>query len=258
MISIPPNEDVKLAACCNWAYIAGFFDGEGCLHAISAGGARNGRFRVTISQADDIVLTTLRKIAAFLNEQAIAAYVCAHRHSPGRNKLHWKQLWNLWITHQASIVKFIDGVFPYLEIKRQRAEDYRRLCIMTPSLAGAQSRQAKIARHVFIDLMTSGKTITEIAEMYKMDYSSLWMKAKRLGFHVDSTEESNRKRALVPWDVILKDFEGLGQYQLVARKHGIPSGNLRKRLIRNGVTPNPPWPTRDFDKRQELVNASSN
>jgi transposase-like protein len=112
---------------------------------------------------------------------------------------------------------------------------------------------AKITRAEFFALMESGKTITEIARMYEMDYSSLWAKAKRFGFRVDSTAESNRKRALVPWDVIVKDFEELRQYQLVARKHGIPSGNLRKRLLRNGLVPNEPWPVGNRSKYPGVI-----
>jgi hypothetical protein len=227
-----------------WPYIAAFLDGEGCLHAIGSGGAGKGKFRVTLSQSDDIGKRTLEKIAAFLNDQGIYAYVCAQGEKRNR-KLHWKPAWNLWITQQRSVVKFIEGVLPHLEIKKQRAEDYRRMCILSQNESGLHNEsQIKLRRDTLMRLMDSGKSVAEIAKMHGLDYSTVWAKAKRCGYTVDTITESNQKRALVDWETILRDFEELGQYQLVARKHGIDAGNLRKRLIRNGVTPNDPWPSK--------------
>ncbi|HKS73745.1 MAG TPA: LAGLIDADG family homing endonuclease, partial [Terriglobales bacterium] len=92
-----------------WAYIAGFFDGEGCLHAVGPSVGGKGRFRVTISQSLDVGRITLEEIASFLSEHGIRAYVLAHRHSKRLEKPHWRQVWNLWITEQQSIVWFIEG-----------------------------------------------------------------------------------------------------------------------------------------------------
>jgi len=210
---------------------------------MGAGGAK-GRFRVTICQSQNIGKRTLEEISSFLRSHGIASYVLAHRHGKGRKKAHWKQVWNLWITEQRSIVKYIEGVFPYLRIKKQLAEDYRRICILTNSLKGLTTPQIKIRRDVFFRLMESGVPLTEIAAMYGMDYSSLWKKAKIFGFKVLTTEESNRQRAKVPFEQLLEDYNRLGSYQAVARLYRCPSFNVRTRLIKNGVTPNAPGITR--------------
>lgn len=238
----------------NWGYIAGFFDGEGCLHAINAGGSRTGRFRVTISQTQKEVLD---EIAEFLCERFIDAYVLTHR--AAARSPHKKQGWNLWITKQKSVAKFIEGVFPYLRVKKQRAEDYRRVCLLTPSLVGTHPVKvgldghvngfAKLSREEFFSLMDSGMEIADIARLKNIDYSTVWAKAKRFGYPVLDTAERNRRRALVPFGQILDDYIELGSYQAVAKKHGLPCTNLRRRLIRNGVTPNEPFrkcPSKDI------------
>src|ERR1700722_79291 len=142
-----------------WPYIAGFFDGEGCLHAVGPGGAAKGRFRVTIAQSEEVGRLVLQEMADFMQEQGIYAYVCGHhnrkeqREHPGKRK----PMWNLWITQQRSIKMFIEGVFPYLRVKRQRAEDYRRIVIMTPTQTGIHNvSQIKLRRDVFIRLMEEG------------------------------------------------------------------------------------------------------
>ena len=213
----------------------------------SVGG--KGRFRVTISQSLDVGRITLEEIASFLSEHGIRAYVLAHRHSKRLEKPHWRQVWNLWITEQQSIVWFIEGVFPFLRIKRQRAEDYRRVCLLYPSAKGLNSEgQSKITRAEFSSLIESGKSLTEIAREFKMDYSSVWMKAKRMGFAVASTEQSNRKRAKVPLETIVKLFEETGTYQETARRLKMPPWNVRNRLLKNGITPNEPNKTKGRQK----------
>jgi LAGLIDADG-like domain len=227
----------------NWSYIAGFFDGEGCLHAIGGGGAGMGTARITIAQSLDVGRRTLEEIAAFLNERCIAAHVYAHKHSKKKivDHPHWRQVWNLWITDNRSVRRFIEGVFPYLRIKKSRAEDYRRFCMLYPPRRGLtnQETQGKIRRDVFFRLMEQGKTLTEIAQMYEMDYSSLWIKAKRFGFKIDSTEESNRKRAKISFDAIVGLLKEYGDYHIVARRLNMPSSNLRTRLVKNGIDPGP-------------------
>jgi hypothetical protein len=99
--------------------------------------------------------------------------------------------------------------------------------------------QEKIRLNEFYRLMESGTSVAEIARLYKMDYSTIWMKAKRFGFHVDSLPESNRKRAKIPLDRITALLAEVGDYHTVARRLGMTTSNLRIRLIRNGIEPGP-------------------
>ncbi|SRR6266568_1264772 len=224
-----------------WAYIAGFFDGEGCLHALGAGGEGNGRFRATISQAEDLGKRTLQEIADFLTAQGIFAYICAHhnrkeqREHPGRRK----PMWNLWITQQRSIRLFIEGMLPYLRIKKQRAEDYRRYAILFQPLNGLNNTsQIKLRRDVFFNLMASGKSIADIARIHGMDYSSVWIKAKRFGYKVNSTAESNILRAHTSLEDIVAAMETFqNNCRKVAEIFDIPLANLKHRLNYHGI----PW-----------------
>ena len=246
----------------NWPYVAGFFDGEGCLHGIEIGGKGKSRFRITISQTQKEVLD---EIAEFLQGQFVDAYVL--RHKPKQPKAHWKPCWNVWITKQQSVANFIAGVFPYLRVKKQRAEDYRRLCLMIPRLQGTHAvvysdghvsitdptpdqkqamrpvnGYAKVNRAEFIAFMESGKSVTEAAKQFGLDYSTANSKAKRLGFHVDSTVESNRKRAKHTLEHIQSVIAEVGSVREAAKQLGLPLANLRVRLMRYGIDPGPSAP----------------
>lgn len=224
-------------AAMDWPYVAGFFDGEGCLHALGDFTAGRQGFRITISQTQKEVLD---EIAVFLNHNGIAAYVLKHRANPKPDaKKALKPAWNVWITERNSIRRFIDGVFPYLRVKKQRAEDYRRAVILTPNLIGATTPQTRLRRDVFFRLMESGKGIAEIARMYGLHYTTVYDKAKRFGFKVDTIEEHNRKSAKMPLETIVALFQETGSYQEVARRLKMPPWNVRNRLIKNGITPNP-------------------
>lgn len=221
-----------------WAYVAGFFDGEGCLHALGDFEAGRQGFRVTISQTQKEVLD---EIADFLNAAGVAAYVLRHKVKPKPDaKRRLKPAWNIWITERNSIRRFIDGVFPYLRVKRQRAEDYRRAVILMPVLNGATTPQTRLRRDVFFRLMDKGKSIAEIARMYDLHYTTVRDKAIRFGYKLDSIEESNRKRAVVSWERIVAALEESGgDYREAAQRLGMVSSNLRTRLLKNGIDPGP-------------------
>jgi hypothetical protein len=247
----------------NWAYVAGFFDGEGCLHAVGSGGQGKGRFRITIAQTNEEVL---EEIAEFLQHHGIAAYVLEQ--SPKRSQReHWKMCWNVWITKQSSVVRFIDHVLPYLRVKKQRAEDYRRTCIMVPQLQGMHpvvysdghirvvdptSEQravmtpvngyAKVNRAKFIEAMRSGVSIADAARAFGLDYSTAYDKAKRLGFHIDSIEDSNRKRAKHTLEQIVEAIALVGGVREAAAHLDLPLSNLRVRLQKAGIDPGPSSP----------------
>jgi LAGLIDADG-like domain len=257
-----------------WAYIAGFFDGEGCLHAIGPGGAGRDSFRITISQTQDIGKQTLEEIAEFLNQRGIAAYVLKHHRNKKPEHQHWRQCYNLWITQRVSIASFIEGVFPYLRIKKQRAEDYRRTSIMTPKLSGRHELSEtvhadghvttapwtngfpKLRRADFCKLLDENVPIAEIARRHGLDYSSVWLRAKRWGYKVDSITESNRKRAKVSIEQLTEAYKEVGSYQAVARKYGDRAWNVRRRLIAAGLDVNPPGKTRGRHAVRQLVSGN--
>ena len=222
----------------SWPYIAGFFDGEGCMHAVG-GGHMSGnrtlvRFKITISQTKNVGRDTLEEIAEFLRERNINAYVMKHRIAKHKIKPHWHQCWDLMVGRMESIRLFVEGVFPYLRIKKSKAEDYRRMLILYPSMIGC-TVPARISRPRFVQMVEDGVGYGEIARRYGINHAGVVARAKRLGLHVDTITESNMKRAKVTLEDLKSDYAELGTYSAVARKRGISSATAWERLSNAGT-----------------------
>jgi intein/homing endonuclease len=112
----------------NWAYIAGFFDGEGCI--------RVARAKLGIGITLQIVQVTehvevLNEIAAFLKGLNVEAIVNDEKFV--RNP-RWRPVSNLTIRRRDSVMTFLRGVLPYIYVKKVSAQDALRFLRMYPSL----------------------------------------------------------------------------------------------------------------------------
>jgi len=114
----------------SWAYVAGFFDGEGSVLNLignqterSGGGIRR-KFCVVLYQNDREVLD---RIAAFLASEGIESSVTLHNR-PNRLAKGHKGSWQLNVTGGVkNIYRTLDRMFPYLVVKRLAAA----ICIET-------------------------------------------------------------------------------------------------------------------------------
>lgn len=98
------------------AYIAGFFDGEGCIcigKARKQPGYRNPIYTLYISIAN-----TNRDVIDFIQSVFPASAVSRKRKEP---KPHWKTIW-VWNCSARQARKFLTFVLPYLRVKFQQAE----------------------------------------------------------------------------------------------------------------------------------------
>ena len=102
----------------NWPYIAGFFDGEGCISQTG------GQFRVTISQK---LRLPLEKIQAFLIAEGIESKI-----KLSASKSRAVPMYNLTIFKKRAIEPFLTGVRPCLLVKKQQAEDLWRYLRLFP------------------------------------------------------------------------------------------------------------------------------
>lgn len=95
----------------DWAYIAGFFDGEGCV-------GKYAHFHVSLVQAEPQELV-IYKIADFLTSQGLRPTVSASnsRRIKGHNRIHRVEM-----NRQSDVKVFLEGVLPYLIVKREKAE----------------------------------------------------------------------------------------------------------------------------------------
>jgi hypothetical protein len=107
----------------NWAYIAGFFDGEGCLSLHTT------RMNISIYQSGAIGEQVLREIGAWLSTKGIES-IMYHRNRT--DKLSKKELWEVRLNKRASQLKFLSGVLPFIRVKKVLAQDCVRYYTMFP------------------------------------------------------------------------------------------------------------------------------
>ena len=114
------NQQVKIS----WQWLAGFYDGEGCLNLTHQKSKRNTAFSPQI----DLVNTNhaaMELIISFLADLDIPVYVSKskkhgvfHRDS-GRSH---KQRMTIRIARMKSVKRFLEHISPYLVLKREQAE----------------------------------------------------------------------------------------------------------------------------------------
>ncbi len=91
-----------------WAYVAGFFDGEGNLHRIRKVSTVHMRF-------DNTCLEVLEEIRSFLGHGTFT--------DRGRQKPHHKDRYRLTISDHRHVKRILEGMMPYLIVKRKTAVD---------------------------------------------------------------------------------------------------------------------------------------
>jgi len=116
-----------------WEYLAGFFDGEGCVNYANSGSQRTYRIRLTFSQSRKRGYELLFKIKAFLEKEKCKL---GKIYTSGYIKDIEKQGWQLQITEKNSTKKIMEALLPYLEIKKLEVQDALRRQILFPSFVG--------------------------------------------------------------------------------------------------------------------------
>src|SRR5689334_11080880 len=106
-----------------WEYLAGFFDGEGCVNYANSGSQRTYRIRLTFSQSRKRGYELLFKIKAFLEKEKCKLgkiYTSGYIKDIEKN----------------STKKIMEALLPYLEIKKLEVQDALRRQILFPSFVG--------------------------------------------------------------------------------------------------------------------------
>jgi intein/homing endonuclease len=126
----------------NWAYVAGFFDGEGTIGLRQNGQTPYGFYpRLAIAQSGERGETTLKEVQEFLFQNGIKSGVCRSGKKPG-----YQPGYALSVASRNSVTKFLNNILLYSRIKRREAQDMLRMLILLPALRnGAKIKPPKVA-----------------------------------------------------------------------------------------------------------------
>lgn len=150
----------------NWAYVAGFFDGEGSISF----SRRNGGTSCTVvglAQSQEHGKTgpptVFVAISEFLRCRQIRhnVYEVGARETPTfvhERAVHtYRTVYHIQIQNRPGITAFLQGVYPYLYVKKQKAEDALRFLKLFPDMRGYFSnvRQA----HLSVDALAADRAV---------------------------------------------------------------------------------------------------
>lgn len=133
----------------NWAYVAGFTDGEGyigwargkCRPVDSVASCNNGSPRILLGQSGERGLMLLEAIKSFLEENGIHSTVGKHK-APKRYNL---QPYRLQISGRQDAHRFLASTLPFLFMKRTPAQDILRFMKVYPILSAGRSGATRLS-----------------------------------------------------------------------------------------------------------------
>lgn len=115
----------------NWSYIAGFFDGEGCICVPHSPVTVRGGIFISMVQTKYEGSLLIASIANFLQSNSIG---CAVKHGITPSNPKWASSHRVDITNWEDGVRFLSFVLPYLTIKKTQAQDTIRYHKIYPYL----------------------------------------------------------------------------------------------------------------------------
>ncbi len=127
----------------NWAYIAGFFDGEGSITKNANG------YRIQVVQTHEGVLQSMRVFSG------IGFVVQVTKRQP-----HWKDCWVWGISRQDHVEKFLHHVRPYVVVKRKLLE-------YTLPLTRARAKKIRLARQQVQETIDRARELRKLGLTYR-------------------------------------------------------------------------------------------
>ena len=114
-----------------WAYIAGFFDGEGCIFVSSL------TPHVIVSQSGERGRQVMDDIEGFLASKGVSHIHRVHKVYKG-NKAHYLPKFEIRIFRRLPVEITLRGMLPYLRVKKLEAQDALRRLKLFPTLHSGQ------------------------------------------------------------------------------------------------------------------------
>lgn len=113
----------------SWEYVAGFFDGEGCIRIADNKKVPQFSLRATFAQSADRGHKVLNEIRIFLEDKGIKSkiYTVGKQHE-------------LTICRREICNLFLAKILPFLRIKKNEAEDILRFSKLFPKIQNGKRR----------------------------------------------------------------------------------------------------------------------
>ena len=135
------------------AYLAGLFDGEGCIGFYEETGKDKHFVMVTISNTDF-------RIMKWLDEHISFGSINAKHKMP---KPNWKQGWTWQIRSREEVQEFLTTIQPYLLIKKEQA------ALLLSHLDAEQKTLHHNGRKLSEDIIANRRDITKRLKLLKME-----------------------------------------------------------------------------------------
>lgn len=118
----------------SWEYIAGFLDGEGCISMCANKARPNAlNLQVTLNQTGSEGFAVLSEIKEFLAQWGVKSYLRLNN-SPSRQNPRYRPMWALSIMGRDACTSFLRSVFPYIHVKKVKAQDTLRYLVIFPRI----------------------------------------------------------------------------------------------------------------------------
>jgi hypothetical protein len=144
----------------SWQYVAGFFDGEGCIGMYPDPKYRSTRVLVQMSQAEPQE-QVLYEIQEFLSTHGISFTTRVVKPEGNRKPCH-----QLYTVNRVVASEFLKQVEPYLRVKLRKAKELIAWADNNPARRGAHKRPIKKAKvKEILEMRESGMSQREIAEV---------------------------------------------------------------------------------------------
>lgn len=186
-----------------WAYLAGFFDGEG---SVRFAPGKSNNFQLSIHQSEcNSGQIILDEIAAFLRQWGVRCKVSAKQ--PYKTRRGMVGMFRLYMNNRAGGIIMIQHMLPYLRVKRVIAQDILRYFIIFPVLHrnGVEKRSHCKNGHVYtpntIHLRKDGSRECAICCTARANrYYREVVKPKRIAGTPDIlTKRCNTDAEVAPW-----------------------------------------------------------
>lgn len=199
-----------------WPYIAGFFDGEGCVTCYQIARPKkktnNGVVNVvaSIAQSGKEGLFLFGEMKQFFLEHGIKCGIGNKKDKIATG--HHRAMYSLRITSRSDVTKFLSAIFPFLSIKKVPAQDGLRFLKIFPSLQGLyfkelNTRNQRITREELVKRFNSGESLESISlskQMQKCTLSSRisFLRKHHPGLITVPKRKPRRGEAIRAWELL--------------------------------------------------------